>query len=80
MNAAGAAGRVIVMKKMKAIGSAKRITVDLGFERRRAWDCRPFGYGRIVTAILPVQIELEPGTHLDLRSGVILAALTSAAA
>lgn len=58
------------MKTRTTIGSAKRINVGLGLgQRRRAWDCRPFGFGRIVTPILPVAIELEPGTHLDLHTG-----------
>ena len=70
-----------MMKKMKRIGSAKRVSVELGMGmRHRAWDCRPFGFGRVVTPILPVEIELEPGTHLDLRTGELRAALSSVAA
>lgn len=67
--------------KIATIGCAQRIRVEtpLG-ERRTAWDCRPFGFGRIVTPVLPVQIELQPGTHLDLRSGEVRMATTSIAA
>lgn len=69
------------MKKMKTIGSAKRISVDLGMgARQRAWDCRPFGFGRVVAPILPVQIELERGTHLDLHTGELRAERQSVAA
>jgi hypothetical protein len=69
------------MKKMRTIGSAKRINVELGMGAKyRAWDCRPFGFGRVVTPILPVQIELEPGTHLDLHTGELLAERSSVAA
>ena len=69
------------MKKMKTIGAAKRISVDLGMgARQRAWDCRPFGFGRVIAPILPVQIELRPGTHLDLHTGELRAETSVAAA
>ena len=69
------------MKKMKTIGAAKLISVDLGMgARQRAWDCRPFGFGRVIAPILPVQIELEPGTHLDLHTGELRAETSVAAA
>jgi len=69
------------MKKMKTIGSAKRISVELGMGARQgAWDCRPFGFGRVVTPRMPVEIELEPGTHLDLHTGELRAERTSVAA
>lgn len=69
------------MKSMKTLGCAKRVTVEtpLG-ERRGAWDCRPFGFGRIVTPRLPIKVELDHGTHLNLRSGALRAPLTSIAA
>jgi len=63
------------------LGCAKRVHVEtlLG-ERRGAWDCRPFGFGRVVTPIIEMRIELEPGTHLDLHSGEVRQQLTSIAA
>jgi hypothetical protein len=61
---------------MKTIGKAKRVRVDMPLgERCSAWDCRPFGFGRLVTPRLPIQVELQPGTHLDLRSGELRMAL-----
>jgi hypothetical protein len=69
------------MAKMRTIGCAKRIRVETPFgERDGAWDCRQFGYGRIVTPLLPVSIELVPGTHLDLQTGELRAALSDVAA
>jgi hypothetical protein len=69
------------MKGMKTLGCAKRITVEMPLGARRgAWDCRPFGFGRIITPVLPIRIELDNGTHLDLRSGELRARLTSIAA
>ena len=67
--------------KMKTVGCAKRVHVEtlLG-ERHGAWDCRAFGFGRVVTPVMPMQIELEPGTHLDLHSGELRRTLTSIAA
>ena len=69
------------MKSTKTIGCAKRVTVELPLgEHRGAWDCRPFGFGRIITSRLPIKIELDQGIHLDLRSGQLRAPLTSIAA
>jgi hypothetical protein len=66
---------------MKTIGKAKRVRVEtpLG-ERCSAWDCRAFGFGRLVAPRLPIQVELQRGTHLDLRSGELRMALSSIAA
>ena len=67
--------------KTRKIGSAKRIRVRLPLgEIRDAWDCRPFGLGRIVAPALPVKIELEPGTHLDLGTGELESVRTPIAA
>jgi hypothetical protein len=67
--------------KMKTIGCAKRVHVEMPLgARREAWDCRPFGFGRIVTPVVPMVIELEPGTHLDLHSGELRRERTSIAA
>ena len=67
--------------RMKTIGKAKRVRVEtpLG-ERCSAWDCRAFGFGRLVAPRLPIRVELQPGTHLDLRSGELRMALSSIAA
>jgi hypothetical protein len=54
----------------KSVGCATRVRVELPLGARRgAWDCRRFGLGRIVTPVLPMQIELVPGMHLDLCNG-----------
>jgi hypothetical protein len=67
--------------KTTTLGRAKRVRVEMPLgERRGAWDCRAFGFGRIVTPVLPMQVELEPGTHLDLRSGEVRMELNSIAA
>jgi hypothetical protein len=67
--------------KAKKIGSAKRIRVELALgEVRGAWDCRPYGFGRIVAPTLPVQIELDRGTRLDLRTGELQSVGSSIAA
>jgi hypothetical protein len=56
--------------RMKTIGKAKRVRVEMPLgERCSAWDCSAFGFGRLVAPRLPIEIELRPGTHLDLRSG-----------
>jgi len=67
--------------KMRTLGCAKRVRVEtlLG-DQHGAWDCRPFGFGRIVTPLVPVQIELEPGTLLDVYSGEVRRVRTSIAA
>ena len=52
------------------IGRAKRVRVELPLGARRlAWDCRPFGLGRVIAPKLPIDIEVAPGLHLDLNSG-----------
>ena len=67
--------------KTKPVGCAKRIHVRtvLG-EVEEAWDCRPFGLGRVVAPVMPVDIELRPGTHLNLHSGELRKSLSSIAA
>lgn len=67
--------------KTKTIGCAKRIQVEMPLgAQRSAWDCRPFGFGRIVAPVAPLQIELEPGTCLDLSTGEIQRMRSSIAA
>lgn len=54
------------------LGHAKRVKVTLGIGTRRdAWDCRRFGFGRIVAPKMPAHVELEPGTDLDLFTGEV---------
>ena len=56
--------------RMTTIGSAKRVRVKLPLGQTcLAWDCRPFGLGRIVTRDVPVDIELDPGMHLNAHTG-----------
>lgn len=56
----------------KQIGNAKRIRVELPLgAKRTAWDCRPFGFGRIVTPRAPVTIELGSGIMLDAATGAV---------
>ena len=52
------------------LGSARRVQVRMPLGARcEAWDCRPFGFGRIIAPMLPTVMELAPGTHLDLFTG-----------
>lgn len=56
------------------LGLAKRIRVRLRFAgSRRAWDCRPFGYGRVVAPVTRGEIEVAPGVDLNLRTGELRA-------
>ena len=60
------------MEKRKGLGMAKRIRVrtPLG-STRAAWDCRPFGFGRIVAPIADGEIEVAPGVYLHLHTGAL---------
>ncbi len=59
---------------MKTIGSAQRVRVAMPLGAQRdAWDCRPFGLGRVVAPQIATMIELAPGTYLDLRTGELRA-------
>jgi hypothetical protein len=65
----------------KTIGYAKRVRVRLPFgATRQAWDCRPFGGGRIVAPTLATAVEISRAMWLDLRSGEVRAAQTTARA
>jgi hypothetical protein len=58
--------------RSKRLGYAKRVRVRLPFGTpRQAWDCRPFGGGRIVAPALPTEVEIARATFLNLRSGEI---------
>ena len=59
-------------RRMKSLGTAKRIHVRMpisGF--RYAWDCRPFGFGRIIAPVADGVIEIAQDVHLDLATGTL---------
>ena len=61
--------------KCTYVGVAKRIRVRLPFSAMRsAWDCRPFGFGRIVAPMVSGVIEIAPGVDLNLHTGELVAA------
>ncbi len=67
--------------RSRRIGYAKRIRVRLALgAQHEAWDCRPFGFGRVVAPTLPTQVEIARGTYLDLQSGEVRAAARRATA
>jgi hypothetical protein len=52
------------------LGTAKRIRVRMPLSATRyAWDCRPFGFGRIVAPVASGVIEIASGVQLDLANG-----------
>jgi hypothetical protein len=60
--------------QMKTLGRAKRIRVRTAFGSYcRAWDCRPFGFGRIVAPVATGSIEVAPHVELDLATGALQA-------
>ena len=62
--------------KMKCthLGTAKRIRVRMPFSAiRSAWDCRAFGFGRIVAPVASGVIEIGPGVDLNLQTGDLVA-------
>jgi hypothetical protein len=62
----------------RTFGQAKRIRVRLPFsDFSRAWDCRPFGFGRIVAPVASGCIEIAPRVELDLSTGEIRAEVRS---
>jgi len=59
-------------KAHKYLGTAKRIRVRMPVVgSRSAWDCRPFGFGRIIAPVARGTIEIAPGVYLDLDSGAL---------
>jgi len=61
-------------KLLKTLGQAKRIRVRTRFgESCAAWDCRPFGFGRIVAPTASGMIEIAPEVHLNLATGELRA-------
>jgi hypothetical protein len=64
-------GRERTMQKQ--LGFAKRIRARVGLGTRAAWDCRPFGLGRVVAPRMEAFVQLAEGVHLHLASGELLA-------
>src|SRR5437868_5094689 len=63
----------------KRLGQAQRIRVRMPLSATRmAWDCRPFGFGRIVTPRVRATIEIADGVHLNLMTGELRADVQSA--
>ena len=61
-------------KTLKNLGTAKRIRVRIPLVgSRSAWDCRPFGFGRVIAPVVRGAIEIAPGVQLDLASGALRA-------
>jgi len=63
------------MQKSKwLVGTAKRVRVRMPFRATRsAWDCRPFGFGRVVAPLVSGAVEIAPGVDLDLATGELWA-------
>jgi len=61
-----------MQRRSKCLGNARRIRVrmPLGYSRL-AWDCRPFGFGRIVAPVADGEIEVAAGVYLDLSTGAL---------
>jgi hypothetical protein len=60
--------------QVKTLGHAKRIRVRTAFSGCcRAWDCRPFGFGRIVAPVTRGSIEIAPRVELNLATGELRA-------
>jgi hypothetical protein len=56
--------------RKRCLGHARRIRVRLPlYATRYAWDCRPFGFGRIIAPRVSGSIDLAPGVELDLANG-----------
>jgi len=59
-------------KRYKCIGRAKRIRVRTPLGRSRsAWDCRAFGFGRIVAPVADGEIEIAHAVYLNLSTGAL---------
>jgi hypothetical protein len=63
-----------MQKSRWLVGTAERVRVRMPLgATRSAWDCRRFGFGRVVAPIAPGSIEVAPGVDLDLASGELWA-------
>jgi len=59
-------------KRSNCLGSAKRIRVRLPLGiSRSAWDCRRFGFGRVIAPVADGEIDIAPGVHLNLANGAL---------
>ena len=62
----------------KKLGVANRIRVRMPISGyRHAWDCRPFGLGRVIAPVTSGAIEVAPRVHLDLATGELRAEISS---
>ena len=62
----------MMQNQLRHLGRAKRIRVRMPLSgTRSAWDCRPFGMGRIIAPIARGVIEIADGVHLDLATGAL---------
>lgn len=58
----------------RILGYAKLSRVRLpGGAVRKAWDCRPFGLGRVIAPQLDTAIDLAEGVRLHLANGELRA-------
>ena len=58
----------------RTLGTAKRIRVRTpAGVSHQAWDCRPFGFGRILAPIASGAIDIAPGVELNLATGELRA-------
>jgi hypothetical protein len=61
-----------MQKRIKRLGNAKRIRVRTALGSScSAWDCRPFGLGRVVAPVVDGEIEIAHGVHLNLSTGAL---------
>jgi len=59
-------------RHLKTIGTAKRIRVYMPVSGvHYAWDCRPFGFGRILAPVATGEIEIARYVYLDLATGTL---------
>lgn len=64
--------------QMRRLGHAKRTRVRTMFGSYcEAWDCRPFGFGRIVAPVVTGCIEIAPRVELDLATGELRAEVSA---
>lgn len=59
-------------RQSRTIGTAKRIRARMPFSGARyAWDCRPFGFGRIIAPIATGEIEIARDVYMELATGTL---------
>lgn len=58
--------------RKRCFGIAKRVRVRMPLgSSRSAWDCRPFGFGRVVAPVAAGEIEIVTGVRLNLATGAL---------